>query len=340
MGDAGARSRRLGPYALASLGAAVGLSYVVFDMLSEARIAHGTLQGPLAQAHAVIDHSMPVIVGALLGVCIHSIRIHARLRAAEEAASRAEALRLRLQRVERDQAVWVLTATVLHELNNPLHALGLLLDEVSETENDGSRQIELLRRARAQASRALAHLDSLRAMRSVREPELESVALDDVIHSLAAEVGSLVSEEGFVVRIESKGPVCAHADPNYVRTILENLVDNSLQALRASGHGAITIELGAEHERAVIRVRDDGLELEAGVQATLFEPLGTTKAHGLGLGLPIARALARAMSGDLVFEETSGKTFRLELPLQSEPVAVQPQAVASQRRRVEDSRPY
>jgi signal transduction histidine kinase len=316
MGDVNHRSQWMRPSAIALLGAAVGLAYVVFDMLSEARIARGTLQGPLGQAHEVIDHSMPVIVGALLGVCIHSIRIHARLRAAEEAASRAEALRVRLQRVERDQAVWVLTATVLHELNNPLHALGLLLDEVLQPENDGPRQTELLQRARAQTNRALAHLESLRTMRSVREPEFESIALDDVIHALASEVGSLASEEGFAVHIESQGPVFAHADPNYVRTILENLVDNSLHALRGRGRGSITIELGSERERAVIRVRDDGPELDAGVRAALFEPLGSTKAHGLGLGLPIARALARAMRGDLVFEDTPSKAFRLDLPLQ------------------------
>jgi signal transduction histidine kinase len=313
------RSRGMGPTAIALLGAAAGLAYVVFDVVSEARIGRGTLQGPLAQAHAVIDHTLPVLVGALLGVCIHSIRIHARLRVAEEAASRADALRLRLQRVERDQAVWVLTATVLHELNNPLHALGLLLDELSATENDAPRQAELVKRAWGQANRALTHLKALRAMRSVREPELESIALDEVVQSLAGEVGSLASEEGFAVHIESEGRVFAHADPTYVRTILENLLDNSLQALRGRAQGSITIELGSERERAVIRVRDDGPALDSGVRAALFEPLGTTKAHGLGLGLPIARALARAMQGDLVFEDSSGKAFRLDLPLQRQP---------------------
>src|SRR5258708_2218318 len=103
MTDDMARSRRMPPYAIALLGAAAGLAYVAFDLVSEARIGHGTLQGPLAQAHAVVDHTLPILVGALLGVCLHSIRIHARLRAAEEAASRADALRTRLQRVERDQ---------------------------------------------------------------------------------------------------------------------------------------------------------------------------------------------------------------------------------------------
>jgi len=52
-----------------------------------------------------------------------------------------------------------------------------------------------------------------------------------------------------------------------------------------------------------------------GVAATLFEPLRSTKTHGLGLGLPIARALARAMHGDLLLEDTDRKAFRLELPL-------------------------
>jgi C4-dicarboxylate-specific signal transduction histidine kinase len=66
-------------------------------------------------------------------------------------------------------------------------------------------------------------------------------------------------------------------------------------------------------------VRDDGPALDCRVRAALFEPLGTTKAHGLGLGLPIARVLARAMHGDLVFEDTSGKAFRLDLPLEREP---------------------
>jgi signal transduction histidine kinase len=318
MTDAGLRPPQIRTYAIAFLGAAAGLAYVIFDIVSESNIERGTLHGPFAGAHGLIDHTLPIVVGALLGVCIHSIRIHARLRAAEEAASRAEALRARLQRVERDQAVWVLTATVLHELNNPLHALGLLLDELSATEGDAARGAELVERARAQANRALSHLKALRAMRSVREPEFESIALDEVVRALAREVGSLASEEGFAVHVACVAPVSAHADPTYVRTILENLVDNSLQALRGNGRGTITIELGTEEERAVIRVRDDGPALDPGVRAGLFEPLGTTKAHGLGLGLPIARALARAMRGDLVFEDIAGKAFRLDLPLQRE----------------------
>jgi two-component system C4-dicarboxylate transport sensor histidine kinase DctB len=299
-----------------ALGAAAGLTYVVFDLLSESKIRSGTLTGVLARAHDAVDHTLPVLVGILLGVGAHYLRLRAQLGAAQEAAGRAEALRVRLQKVERDQAVWVLAAAILHEVNNPLHALGLLLDELPAcAPGNEARRDDLIARARAQADRALSQLRLLRSLGGAGEPELQRVALDRVVGALADDMGSLAREDGLSVRLECDRPVRASADPVYVRTILENLLDNSLHSLRGRG-GNITIRLDVEDGRAVVRVRDDGPPLDPGVRATLFEPLRTTKAQGLGLGLPIARALARAMRGDLALEGDGGaKSFRLELPL-------------------------
>jgi two-component system, LuxR family, sensor kinase FixL len=304
--------------AYVALGTLAGVVYVVFDLLAESKLESGTLTGVLADAHGVIDHIAPVLVGALLGVCAHYFRLRAQLSAANEAASRAEALRIRLQKVERDQAVWVLAAAVLHELNNPLHALGLLLDEQAG-EKDETLRTDLVRRMRAQADRALAQLAILRSMRSLAEPEFERIALNHVVTALANDVGSLAAEQGLAVHVDARHPVLAHADPTYVRTILENLLDNSLHALRGNAGGLIKIRLEVEDGRAVVRVCDDGPPLDAHVRATLFEPLRTTKTQGLGLGLPIARALARAMRGDLSFDDAREKTFLLELPLGNAP---------------------
>jgi two-component system C4-dicarboxylate transport sensor histidine kinase DctB len=296
-----------------ALGTLTGAGYVVFDVLSESRLESGTLTGALAGAHAVIDRSLPVLVGALLGVCLHYLQLRGRLAAAEETASRAEALRERLQKVERDQAVWVLAAAVLHELNNPLHALCLLLDELGNA-NDAQRA-DLVARARAQAERATARLALLRTMPTSGEPELRRIALDAIVAPLADDLRPLAAEDGLAVRMECAGPVHAIADPTYVRTILENLLDNCLHSLRTQGGSAVTVRLSAEGSRAVVRVCDDGPALQPSVRAALFEPLRTTKASGLGLGLPIARALARAMRGDLSFDDEGAKAFRLELPV-------------------------
>jgi signal transduction histidine kinase len=313
---AGARKNREARLLIyVAVGALAGASYVLFDVVSEARIGRGTLTGTLERAHALVDHTLPILVGGLLGVSLHYLRLRAKLTAAEEAAARSEGLNMRLQRVERDQAVWVLVATVLHELNNPLHALGLLLDELSTT-SDPKQTAELVARARAQAERALAHLRMLRSMRRTGEPEFVEVALDRMLRELGDEVTLLAQGDGFAVRVECDEPIKARADATYVRTIMENLVGNSLRSLRSGIGDHISIRLAKDAGQAVVRVSDNGAPLVVASAEALFEPLGGTKREGLGLGLPIARALARAMRGDLVVEDLERKTFRLELPLE------------------------
>ena len=299
------------------LGVLAGATYVGFDLVSEARLRAGTLTGALASAHSIIDHLIPVLAGGLIGLSVYHLRLRARLSAAEESASRAEALRTRLLKVERDQAVWVVAAAVLHELNNPLHALGLLLDEYRACAGDEPQRAELVERAHVQARRALSHLEALRSMQTSGEPEGQSVALHSLIAALAADVNALAASDGVVVRAECDAQVVVSADPSYVRTILENLLDNSLHSLQSGQGGTVTIVLSTDlgKRRAVVSVADDGPPLEPSVRATLFDPLRTTKSHGLGLGLPIARALARAMQGELSLESGGAKVFRLELPL-------------------------
>ena len=295
-------------------GAFLGVAYVIFDIFSESRLESGTLTGAMASVHRVVDRIVPILAGALLGVCAHYLKLRAQLSAANEAASRAEALKIRLHKVERDQAVWVLAAAVLHELNNPLHALGLLLDEQASCEDDQARA-DLVTRARAQADRALSQLAILRSMRALAEPDFERIGLNQVVAALAEDVRALAAEHGHAIRVDAAGPVSANADAMYVRTILENLLDNSLHALRGIAGGLIELRLQVHRGRAVVVVSDNGPPLDSTVRASLFEPLRSTKTKGLGLGLPIARALARAMGGDLSFDDTGEKTFLLELPL-------------------------
>ncbi len=168
----------------------------------------------------------------------------------------------------------------------------------------------------SQVRLALAHLETLRSMQGSGEPEAQPIALDRVLGSLAADVSAL-GETAVLVRAECPAQVMINADPGYLRAILENLLDNSLHSLRAAQGGVVTMTLSTEAGRAVVHVVDDGPALDPSVRATLFDPLRTTKSHGLGLGLPIARALARALHGELSLDPAATKSFRLELPLAS-----------------------
>ena len=294
-------------------GLVLGVIYVAFDKAAEHRLATGTLMGGFANAHQLIDRSFPVLAGGLLGLCLYQLRLTSRLAAAEEAASRAEALRIRLQKIERDQAVWVVIAAVLHELNNPLHALGLLLDEQSK-ETDPARRADLDARARAQIGKALSRLGALRGLKSLGDPDFQRLRLEAFLSPLLEEMTTLGAPHGVRFELESSGSVEAVADPTYLRTILENLLENSLHSLSRDG-GSVRVTLAAADSKAVIRIGDDGPGLAPEIAATLFDPLRSTKTHGLGLGLPIARALSRAMRGELSLD--ADKHFRLELPLGS-----------------------
>src|ERR1700677_1088293 len=74
-----------------SLGLFAGLADVVFDIFCEARIGHGTLTGAVASTHTIVDRSFPIVLGGLLGVSAHYLRLRKHLASAPGVAGRAGA---------------------------------------------------------------------------------------------------------------------------------------------------------------------------------------------------------------------------------------------------------
>nr|AYM52560.1 two-component system sensor protein [Aetherobacter rufus] len=301
-------------------GLVAGALYVAIDSWFDTRFQYGPSLRlhALALVHRVIDFVLPLVAGALSGLAVHYLRLRAAVAAAER--ERADELHGHLHKVERDQAVWVIAASLLHEVRTPIHALGLLLDEIDALPAAAeAERAALMERARAQSDRLLAHLGALKSLPAARRPELPRLDLGALVGRFARDAARLGDPDPIRIVATPEPGVAACANATYVQIILENLVENSVDALRArGGPGSIAIEVAREGDRAVVRVRDDGPGLEAEAAAALFEPLHSTKARGLGIGLAIARALARAMQGDLVLEQSAPATFRLELGIEIE----------------------
>jgi signal transduction histidine kinase len=103
-----------------------------------------------------------------------------------------------------------------------------------------------------------------------------------------------------------------------------SLIDNALDAVDHEGH--VEVLATRENGTVVVRVRDDGPGIPAEVRSRIFDPFFTTKplGQGTGLGLDIARRLARHNDGMIDFETRPGRTeFRVRLPIaESQPVAL------------------
>ncbi len=301
--------RRLWSYV--AIGTAAGIVYAVVDSLFDAQIVRGRL-GALAPLHELVDHVLPVVTGALLGAVLFAAGQRGRL--AQSERKRAEALRLRVEKVERDQAVWALAATVLHEVKNPLHSLGLLLDELAASRS-GPR--ELVERAQAQIARISDELALLRSLqrRDVAAPA--AVRLDELVGALADDLRPIT--DGVPLTLVAGAPVVAVGDASRIRVIVENLVETAVHAARASGSARMELEVRSDGGHAVVLVRDSGAGPPPEMEARMFDPLHSSKSGGLGLGLAVSRALARAMNGDVRYDGRAGgwTTFRLTLPLEA-----------------------
>jgi signal transduction histidine kinase len=120
---------------------------------------------------------------------------------------------------------------------------------------------------------------------------------------------------GIQVELDARGPIEVFCDPRKVRQILVNLFQNALDAAAARGH--ISIQLNATAERAEIAVSDDGVGLDPELAERVFEAGVTNKVGGSGLGLNVARGLARQHGGDVVLlnRPSGGCTATLTLPL-------------------------
>jgi len=240
----------------------------------------------------------------------------ARLRQEELARVLAEADRQR-ERAERAHAF---TQGVLemaaHDLRNPVGALEGIL-ELLQSEGDAKERAQLTQLAREQTQVTLELLerllDSVLVQRGEIRLRLEAVDLA----ALAAGVGraytttTAAKQQRLVMKLA--GPVMVQGDPVRLRQVIENLLSN---AIKYSPRGAtVTVAAVVGAEVVEVRVSDEGPGVPAGERERIFEPFvrldGVRPTGGedsVGLGLHLARELARAHGGHLAVE--AGPTGR------------------------------
>ena len=109
------------------------------------------------------------------------------------------------------------------------------------------------------------------------------------------------------------GTLRISADPNHVREILINVMQNAVDILLQDNGLIHCFPVHSAESYSKIQIEDNGRGIPETLQKEIFNPFFTTKSQGTGLGLAIARALARANHGDLILDKSdeSGTIFSI-----------------------------
>ena len=307
------------PMGWLTLGLLFGVAYGVLDTALDLSLFEGHTLGFNA-FHRFFNTITPPVAGMVVGLLFAYMRQRDALVTAERKVS--EALRERLKGAERQQAVWLLASSLLHDIRNPLHALGLLLDEATGLRPDPSALPEVLNRARAQAERIEQRLGSLREMAECPPRQRQHIDVAILVRDIVADLSDVAARRG--VKLLS-GPVPEYlvdADERYLRTPLENLIMNGIDAAESAPMPRrVVVGCLSGDAETVITVSDTGAGVSQEARTSLFTPLHSGKSHGMGLGLPLARALARLEGGEVkLLRSDPGETvFGFVLPDRKNP---------------------
>jgi signal transduction histidine kinase len=234
------------------------------------------------------------------------------------------AMQGRLRRQEQARRAFVATAS--HELRTPIAALAAVLelaeDDLRSEPPRVTEAMDGVARARRQSER-LARLarDLLDLSRLDADVELrkEDVDLAELCRAVIAEFAEPARQRQLALRLDGAARRChAQADPVGAARIVRTLMENAVRYTPASG--TISIEVEPAGDRVTVAVSDSGPGVRPDERERIFERFQRGTAGqgvaGFGLGLAIARELARRMGGDLRVEDNppGGARFELTLP--------------------------
>ena len=237
------------------------------------------------------------------------------IRAFNHMAEELEQQRSRLVYLTQLASWQTLARKMAHELKNSLTPIRLTMEELLARQDQAGA--EFTRQAAEIVAEEVAGLERrVRAFSQfAAEPPVRPEPLD--LRALAEERVRLLSnghpEVSYELRLAGDLPA-AWADPDLVKGIFTNLLENAAEAAGAGGRVLVTGQ--AADGKVIVEIHDSGPGLSEHARQTLFEPTISFKKTGMGLGLSIARKSALLCGGDilLVEGELGGAGFRVVLP--------------------------
>ena len=227
-----------------------------------------------------------------------------------------------------------LTNMLVHDLKNPLVSAAMALDLFrrrheagADAGKEGSVEQEELLRIATESNERLRRLiedilDVARAEGAEMPLSLEEVDLGEVVRTaVTAAVARASRAELKLDGTYPSEPLVASLDPDKIRRVMDNLLENAFKYTRSGG--VVAVQVSSRDGQALVRVRDDGEGIPPDLQRMIFEKFGQAEAvregrrMSVGLGLAFCKLTVEAHGGRIWVESTpaAGATFTFALPL-------------------------
>ena len=243
---------------------------------------------------------------------------------AEEARDKA---RSELAHVSRVTSLNAMTASIAHEINQPLSGIVtnastcLRMLNADPPNVDGAR--ETARRAIRDGNRASDVITRLRTLFSKKEVVAESVNLNEATREVIALLLSELQRNGAIVHYELADRLpTVNGDRIQLQQVILNLVRNASDAMRNIEDRPRRLLIRTEQidENVHVAVEDSGTGFDPAIADQLFESFYTTKSEGMGIGLSVSRSIIESHHGRLWATPNNGPgaTFSFSIPRRSE----------------------
>jgi C4-dicarboxylate-specific signal transduction histidine kinase len=221
--------------------------------------------------------------------------------------------------------VGVLSASLAHELNQPLGAIGLNSQTLVRWLEKDPPDLDAAKRSADRilrdSNRASDIIKSTRMLLSSQAKPDEAIELDVLVDDTLALMEHDLQREGTVVEFVQRGRLTKIVGIRIeLQQVLINLISNAIQAISAAGAETrvVTILLDAPTggNQITLAVRDTGDGLSPEVSQKLFTPFFTTKRNGMGMGLLICKSAIEANGGSLTAcnHPDGGAIFEIKIP--------------------------
>lgn len=198
------------------------------------------------------------------------------------------------------------TADVAHELRTPLSIIAthLALLERSGSQADRQPSLDAIRGAVQRAASVVDQLLLLARLDAGVELPASRIEVNAVIRGVLADLDATAGERRIVLELEVSAPVYVHSDPALLAVAVRNLVANAVQYAHASS--TVRVRVIVSGDRAAVYVEDEGPGLSPDRRVYLFDRFArgdSSAGTGAGLGLPLAREIARRYGGDVQLQD-------------------------------------